>query len=218
MKHLFIAFVLIITTSYFVAGQRKPKKSTFVPQTVKYQAVVDKNEAVFTFPLKPSQRYEFCSRGLRYVWSVEVNSDSQDFEFGYFLSPKWEFSSCGQGNIQKLLRKGQFSLFKRKSEDTSTEYTVVTGLTAEGFVTYDNFSDESLIEKPIVSGFASSNKLTIKLSGTKSLQLLFANQPKYLNFTTQTLENNKNVSVLVTYTAKFLSAKKPSTQNDNVNK
>jgi hypothetical protein len=138
---------------------------------------------------------------------VEVNSGNQDFEFGYSMSPKWGASPCGQGNIQKLLRKGQFSLFKRDSEDNSTQYTLVTGLTREGFITYDNNADVSLVEKPVVSGFASPNKLTIKLSGTKSLQRLFANQPKYLTFTSQLLENKKTESVLVTYTAKFLSAK-----------
>jgi hypothetical protein len=209
---------LVITATNFVAGQRKTKKTSSFPQAVKYQAVIDKNEAVFTFPLKPSQKYEFCSRGLQYVWNVAVNSDDQDFVFGFSVSPKWAVSPCGKGDIQKLLRKGQFSLFKREREGNSTSHTLVTGLTEEGFLTYADNVEDPLIETPVVSGFANSNKLTIKLSGTRSLQRLFADQPKYLTFTSQLLEDEKTESVLVTYTARFLSPKTASVDNNSVKK
>jgi hypothetical protein len=145
---------------------------------------------------------------------VKVKPNNQDFEFGYFMFTTLAEAPCGRGNIQKLLREGQFSLFRQADGSGS----LITGLTEEGrLATYeDNYSDDFLAEKTIVNGFASQNKLTIKLSGAKILQILFAHQPKYVTFTTQILESKKATGVPVTYTSKFLSAKTASLQDSNI--
>lgn len=212
MKSFFIVFLSIIAASSFAVGQSKTKK-TSVSQTVKHQAVVDVNEASFIFPINPTQRYEWCPGGLQYAWTIEVNSNNQNFELGYFMFTAMGASPCGQGNIQTLLRDGQFDIFRQDGESGS----VITGLTEEGFATYeDNYSDEFFIEKTIVTGMATQNKLTIKLTGAKTIQRLFANQPKQITFNSQILERKKSVNVPVTYTAKFLAAKNGSPQNPQV--
>lgn len=210
MKHTFITFVLVFIISSFAAGQSKTRRSTPAPQ-VKYHATVGKNEAAFTFPLVPIQKYEWCPGGLQYAWTVKLNLNNQDFEFGYFMFTAMGASPCGRGNIQKLLREGQFSLFRKTDESDSQ----IAGVTEAGcLATYqDNYSDEFLVEKTIVSGFANQNKLIIKLSGAKTLRLLFANRPKYLNFESQILEKITSISVPVTYTANYLSAINKSCAN-----
>ena len=205
MKHLFAAFILAVTATCLAAGQTRAGRSPSVPQKAKYQAVVDADEAVFTFPLTASQKYGFCSRGLNYGWHVEVSSEGREFEFGFTFIPKWAASPCGQGNIQKLLRKGQYDLYTKIVEGNSTSYTLVTGLTEEGFVTYADNIDGPFLETPLVSGSAGRNKLTIKLAGKRSLQRLFAAMPGHITFTTQLLDDIKTQSVPITYTARFLS-------------
>lgn len=210
MKYIFVAFLLIVAVSPFATGQSKNRKSTLTSQTVKYQAIVDENEAVFIFPLKPNQQYEWFPGGLQYAWTVKVNLNNQDFEFGYYMFTAQGAGSGGQGNIQKLLKDGQFSLWKQNSESGST----IIGLTEEGFATYeDNYSDDFLVEKTIISGIATQNKLTVKLSGAKTIQKLFANQPKQITLTSQTTQSEQSVSIPVIYTAKFLAAKNGSPQN-----
>jgi hypothetical protein len=208
MKHIVITFVLAVTASSLAAGQSRTKRSAPAPQAVKYHATVDENEAVFTFPLVPTQRYEWCPGGLQYAWTVKIHSENQDFEFGYFMFTAMGASPCGRGNIQKLLREGQFSLYKQNDGSGA----MITGVAEGRFVTYeDNFSDEFLSEKTIVSGLASQNQLTIKLSGAKTIQLLFADRPKYLTFESQILEKKKSMNVPVTYASKF-----PSTRTNSV--
>lgn len=211
MKHIFIAFLLFVAASPSLAtGQSRVEKSTLVSPSVKYRAVVDENEAVFTFPLNPKQRYEWCPGGLKYAWFVKINANNQDFELGYFMFTAMGASPCGEGNIHKLLKDGQFGLFRQINESGA----LITGVTQEGFANYEgNYSDDFLVEKIVVSGFATRNKLTIKLTGAKTIRLLFAKQPKRIIFTSQILENKKSVTVPTTYAARYLSAKSGSPQS-----
>lgn len=214
MKRMCIPFLLVLCASSFVAGQSRVRRPTPAPGA-NYQATVNDNEAVFTFPISPTVKYEWCPGGLQYSWTIKINSNNQDFELGYFMFTAMGASPCGQGNIRKLLREGQFSLFRQSGESGS----LITGVTEEGrFATYeDNFSDDFLAEKTVVSGFVSGNKLIIKVSGAKTLQLLFANRPQYITFESQILEKKRSTTVPVTYTANYLSAINSSPQGRPTN-
>jgi hypothetical protein len=201
MKELILAFVIAVNVPCYVAGQVRAKRPVPAPLATGYHATVGENEAVFTFPLPPTQIYEWCPGVLQYAWTVKVNSDNQNYEFGYFMFTAMGASPCGRGNIQKLMREGQFSLFKQNDGAGS----VITGVTGEGrFATYeDRYSDEFLAEKTDVSGFAGRNQITIKLSGPKAVRALFASRPRYVTLESQILEKQKSVSVPVIYASKI---------------
>lgn len=211
MRYVVIIFLLAASTFSSAVGQSRTRRSSPAAQTSKYHATVDENEAIFTFPLVPTQKYEWCPGGLQYAWSVKIDAGNEHFELGYFMFTAMGASPCGQGNIQKLLREGQFSLF-RQNDDAGTQ---ITGIVDGRFATYgENYSDEFLNEKTIVSGFATPNQLTIKVSGPKTVQLLFATRPQQLTFESQLLEKKKSVSVPITYRSSPLSAQTASVTND----
>lgn len=192
------------------AGQRRTQRSTFSPRAGEYHATVDQNEATFTIPLVSRQKYQWCPGGLQYAWTIKVKANNQEFEFGYFMFTAQGAAPCGEGNLQKLLSEGQFSLFRHSDQSDS----LITGVTEEGrLATYeDNYSDDFLAEKTVVSGLPSQNKLILKVSGIRTLQFLFANRPKYVTFETRTFEKTQSVTVPVTYTANHPSAINSSPQ------
>jgi len=200
MKKLILVFIIAVNVPCYAAGQDRTKRPAPAPRAIEYHATVGENEAVFTFPLPPTQIYEWCPGGLQYAWKVKVNSDNQDYEFGYSMFTAMGASPCGRGNIQKLMREGQFSLFKQNDGAGS----MVTGVTGEGrFATYqEGYSDEFLAEKTDVIGFAGRRQITIRLSGPKAVRLLFAERPKYVTLESQVLEKKRSVSVPVTYVSK----------------
>ena len=201
MKKLILAFVIAVNVPYYTAAQDRVRRPAPAPQATGYHATVGENEAVFTFPLPATQIYEWCPGGLQYAWTVKVNSDNQNYEFGYFMFTAMGASPCGRGNIQKLMREGEFSLFKQNEGAGSA----ITGVTGEGrFATYeDRYSDEFLAEKTDVSGFAGRRQITIKLSGPKAVRALFANRPRYVTLESQILEKQRSVSVPVVYASKI---------------
>jgi len=191
------------------AGESRTQKLTS-KSPAGYHAAVDQNEAAFTFPLVSTQKYQWCPGGLQYAWTVKVKANDQEFEFGYFMFTAQGAAPCGEGNLQKLLSEGQFSLFRHSGGSDS----LITGVTEEGgLATYeDNYSDDFLAEKTVVSGLPSQNKLILKVFGIRTLRFLFANRPKYVTFETHTFEKKESISVPVTYTANHLSAIDSSAQ------
>jgi hypothetical protein len=211
MRYVVIIFLLAGSTFSSAVGQSRTRRSSAAAQPAKYHASVGDNEAVFTFPLRPTQKYEWCPGGLQYAWTVTIETDNQQFELGYFMFTAMGASPCGRGSIQKLLREGQFSLFKQNDGAGS----LVTGVVEGGFVTHeDSYSDDFLTEKTVVSGFAGPNQLTIKLSGPKTIQLLFANRPQHLTFESQILDKKKSLNIPITYQSRTASTQTTSVAND----
>ncbi|HQU84322.1 MAG TPA: hypothetical protein PKY59_14390 [Pyrinomonadaceae bacterium] len=163
MKYIFYVFVLIFALSLPALAQKS------------FQAAVNDDEAVFTFPLNPKQEYEWSSGGLTYQWSLIVTNNRKRYEFGFFLYTPQGASSDESGDINALLEAGQFSVW----------------------------SGNKVLDTVSVSGYANQNKdkLTIKITDKKSIQLLFSGKPKFVTFSTvlELFEKPKNVKVPVKY-------------------
>ena len=174
MKNLIFVSVLVVVTFSFAFGQSKSSGAG------KFQAVVGKDEATFIFPIKPKKRYEWSSGGLQYAWLVKIKNKNRNSEVGYSLFTPMGATPTESGNFQDLLDNGQFDVW------------TVAGKTG------------SVVEEVSVEGFASDkqDKLTIKLTGSKAVQLLFSGKPQSVVFYTKILNKTTSVKVPVTYTGK----------------
>ena len=148
--------------------------------TGKFQAVVGKDEAIFTFPIKPQQQYDWSEgRALLYAWLVKINNKNRNYEVGYSLATP-STPPIGSGNFRDLLDNGQFDVWAIVGKVGS----VVKELSVEGFA-----SDKQ-------------DKLTIKVTGIEAVQLLFSGKPKSVVFYTKILSKSSSLVVPVTYTGK----------------
>lgn len=163
MRYIFCVSILVFAL-YLPASAQK-----------NFQAVVNDNEATFTFPLNPNQEYEWASGGLTYQWSVIVTNNRKRYEFGFSLYTAQGASPTETGDINALLKAGQLSVW----------------------------SGTKVLDNVKVEGYASKakDKLTIKITGRKSIQLLFSSKPKYVTFSTllELFEKPTNVRVPVKY-------------------
>lgn len=163
MKYIFYASILAFVLSLPALAQKN------------FQALVNDDEATFTFPLNPKQEYEWSSGGLTYQWSVTVMNNRKRYEFGFFLYTAMGVSPTESGDINALLEAGQFSVWR----------------------------GTKVLDSVKVDGYASENKdkLTIKITDKKSIQLLFSSKPKYVTFSTvlELFEKPTNVRVPVKY-------------------
>lgn len=180
MKYIFYVSILVFTLSFPALAQKS------------FQAIVNENEATFTFPLNPEQEYEWSSGGLTYQWSVIVTNNKKRYELGFFLYTPQGASSDESGNINALLEAGQFSVW----------------------------SGNKVLDSIKVSGFANEakDKLTIKISDKKSIQLLFSSKPKYVTFSTllELFEKPTNVRVPVEYSIQEKASQKSSQVSRNI--
>lgn len=163
MKYIFYVSILVFAFFLPVLAQNN------------FQAVVNEDDATFTFPLNPKQEYEWSSGGLTYQWSVIVTNNRKRYEFGFYLYTAMGASPTESGDINALLKAGQLSVW----------------------------SGTKVLDSVKVDGFASEakDKLTIKITGKKSVQLLFSSKSKYVTFSTllELFEKPTNVQVPVQY-------------------
>ena len=119
-----------------------------------FKATVSLSEATFEFPVNPNYEYSWNSGGLTYAWNVKTVSPK--CEIGFSLYTAQGAGVTEEGDINKVLAAGEFSAF------------------CGGRVRND-------IQ---VSGFANDtrDKLTIVLSGEKSIKLLFGTKPRHVSF------------------------------------
>lgn len=138
-----------------------------------FKATISQSEAAFEFPLDPNYEYSWNSGGLTYAWNVKTASPK--CELGFFLFTAQGAGVTEEGDINKVLEAGQFSVF------------------CGGRIRNDMK----------VSGFASEakDKLTIVLTGAKSIKLLFGTKPKYVTFerVLELFEKPKVTRVAVAY-------------------
>lgn len=187
MKILFIlASVMVVL---FVAAPnkveaQKPKGGRDTSSIGKFQAVVGNDEATFVFPIRPQKRYEWYGGGVQYAWEVRLKNKNRNYEVGFSLTTPLSGGFAASGDFQVLLNSGQFSAWR------------VVRKTAEVII--------EVIEEVSVEGFSSEkhDRLTIKVTGSKAVQLLFSGKPKSVIFFTKILNKSTSVIVPVTYTGK----------------
>lgn len=167
----------------FTSDQPKSSNSQRTGAVQKYQATVSKEEAIFTFPIPPHRRYEVSDRGLLGIHVIKVRNINQDYEFGFYLdNPLDGALGMVEGNLNDLLNApmGFFKAFR-----------------------VSNGSAQDLNEVK-VEGFADNNldKLTIRVSGKKSVEALFSGRSKYCTFESRILDGavrKTSVRVVVAY-------------------
>lgn len=194
MKHLIFVCAVVGATVSFAFGQDKSSG------TGEFQAVVGRAEATFVFPIKPQRRYEWSSGGLQYTWHVKIKNRNRNYDVGYYLFTPMGATPPESGSFQDLLDNGQFSVWKGSSVA------------------------RSVVEEVSVAGFASEqqDKLTIKVTGRKAIQLLFSGKPQSVVFFTEILNKATSTKVPVTYTGtgreqpKVPVASEPSTKQEEI--
>lgn len=153
-----------------------------------FKATISSAEARFEFPIDPNYEYSWNSGGLTYAWNIKTVSPN--CEIGFSLYTAQGAGVTEEGNINKVLEAGQFSAF------------------CGGRVRNDIR----------VSGFANNekNKLTVVITGAKSVKLLFATKPKHITFerVLELFEKPKVNRVPVVYEAGQTGA--PSTTSKSV--
>ena len=114
MKTLFILaavmVVLFLAAPNKVEAQ-KPKGGRDTSSIGKFQVVVGKDEAIFTFPIKPQRNYDWSNGGgLQYAWCVKINNKNRNYEVGYTLITP-STPPIGSGNFRDLLDNGHFGVY-----------------------------------------------------------------------------------------------------------
>ncbi len=128
-------------------------------QNSSYEANVSADSAVFTFPINPRQKYTWSNGGLAYKWSIAVRNNGKNYDFGFYLFTPMGASLDESGDINALLRAGQFSAWNNDN--------VISNIRVEG------------------SANQTRDRLTIKVSGRVPLQLLFSGKPQFVTFSNQ---------------------------------
>ena len=141
------------------------------------QAFVSKNRAEFTFSINPQKRYEWCPGGLQFAWMVTAKNGNDTFEFGFSLFTPMGASPCGKGSFRDLLKEGQFSIWKVKTDGAS----VVPGLEVEHAVN------------------GNGQVLSIILKDKRAVDLIFSKKPKHVILQSQILEKKLSKKVPVKY-------------------
>jgi len=160
MKYIASLLFSILIISAPSQAQDRGMKTSSVSS---YRADVWTNEATFVFPLKSGQTYKWSSGGLTYMWSVAVNNDRKNYEFGFSLLAPMGATPEEIGGIHALLKAGQCSVWRLDGDGA----LVVEGTSVECFVGEDQRS------------------LRVKLSGANSIKLLFSSRPRFVIFQTQ---------------------------------
>lgn len=151
-----------------VSAQRRRIQTRAPRNYSSYQAIVSKNEAVFTFPLSPEREYRWSSGGLTYEWSVTVNGKGGANEFGFYLFTAMGASTLENGDIHALLQAGQCSMFK-----------VVPG------GTYSDSDVEVAAAEIKCSANDDRTSLTVRLLGEDSIKHFFLRRPPFVSFRTR---------------------------------
>src|SRR5437870_3053734 len=99
MRKLLILVTLTLATSPLVIAQTKAARAKPITDTGKYQAIVGKEEVVFTFPITPRRQYEWYSGGLQYTWHAKIKNNNQEYEAGYYLFMPMGATPPGKGNF-----------------------------------------------------------------------------------------------------------------------
>jgi hypothetical protein len=178
MKTIFILVSVMVVL--FIAAPNKVEAQKVKSSGIgKFQAVVGKDEATFIFPIKTQKRYEWYGGGLQYAWQVKIKNKNRNYEVGYSLFTSMGATPTESGNFQDLLNNGQFDAWS------------IAGKTGS-------------VMEVSVKGFANDkqDKLTIKLTGSKAVQLLFSGKPQSIVFYTKILNKTTSVKIPVTYSGK----------------
>lgn len=163
MKFILFCAAITISLTFMASGQRKGGDPRPVKAGTKYQAIVGKDEAVFTFPIPAQRQYEFTDRGILGIHVIKVRNSNEDFEFGFYIdNPLDGALGLGEGNLRELLSApmGFFKAFRLSKQSIHD------------------------LDDVRVQGFANDNldTLTIKLSGRMGLERLFSGRSRYCTF------------------------------------
>ncbi|MEK6284004.1 MAG: hypothetical protein AABN95_26950 [Acidobacteriota bacterium] len=196
MKYIASILFSILIISAPSPGQNSTMRTNSVGR---YRADVGTNVATFVFPLGSGQTYKWSAGGLTYMWSITVNNNRRNYEFGFSLFTPMGATPEESGGIHALLQAGQCSVWEIARGGAS----VVGGATAECVVGEDQRS------------------LTVKLSQANSIQLLFSSTPRFVTFRKQLgrFVKPSSVRVPVKYSAAApsVSAQSRRTQDAELN-
>jgi hypothetical protein len=209
----YITLVFFSTISFLMLCRSAGGEGYFSSSAA--EAIVDKNEALFKFPLNPREHYEWGPWGLQYAWYVEVANNNQvKYELGFSIYGSMSYEPFFSGDIRKLLRAGYFGLWG------SGAGTQLEGVSQNGRVKSGGTGNQPIVEKSIVSGYATQKKLIIRLQGERTIRKVFANQPTEVSFSRHMFAMSEGykpvtIRVPVIYTKAFLSTKMRKTFVEN---